>query len=94
MLLKDFLCSSSDFRNLKKHPSYSEKYKQRIVNQYRNGKASSEIFKEYGMSSSVFYKRESVSGERVNEIKVVNEVTERGGGILSTPDRVKEYIFR
>ena len=41
---------------MKKYPSYSEEFKQSIVNLYRNGKPSSEIFKEYGMSTSVFYK--------------------------------------
>ena len=41
---------------MKKYPSYSEEFKQSIVNLYRNGKPSSEIFKEYGMTSSVFYK--------------------------------------
>lgn len=34
----------------------SEEYKQSIVNLYRNGKPTGEILKEYGMSSSVFYK--------------------------------------
>jgi len=41
---------------MKKYPSYSEEFKQSIVNLYRNGKPTGEILKEYGMSSSVFYK--------------------------------------
>jgi len=41
---------------MKKYPSYSEEFKQSIVNLYRNGKPSGEIFKEYGMASSAFYK--------------------------------------
>jgi transposase len=34
----------------------SEEYKQSIVNLYRSGKPSGEILKEYGISSSTFYK--------------------------------------
>ena len=39
-----------------KKTGYSEEFKQSIVNLYRNGKSSSDILKEYGMSSSVLYK--------------------------------------
>ena len=35
---------------------YSEEFKQSIVNLYRSGKGSGEIMREYGISSSTFYK--------------------------------------
>jgi len=41
---------------MKKIPKYSEEFKQSTVNLYRKGKASGEIMKEYGISSSTFYK--------------------------------------
>lgn len=39
-----------------KKTSYSEEFKQSVVNLYRSGKPSSEILAEYGISSSAFYK--------------------------------------
>ena len=41
---------------MRKNATYSEEFKQSIVNLYRNGKPTSEILKEYGMASSAFYK--------------------------------------
>lgn len=35
---------------------YSEEFKQSIVNLYKSGKSSSEITREYGMSSSILHK--------------------------------------
>ncbi len=35
---------------------YSEEFKQSIVNLYKSGKSSSEITREYGMSSSTLHK--------------------------------------
>lgn len=60
---------------------YTEEFKESIVNLYNSGKPSGEIIKEYGMSSSVFYKwvrkysrvqiseTESISMKEVNEMK-------------------------
>jgi transposase-like protein len=39
-----------------KKAGYSEEFKQSTVNIYRSGKPSGEILKEYGISSSTFYK--------------------------------------
>jgi transposase len=39
-----------------KKTGYNEEFKESLVNLYRNGKPSSEILKEYGISSSTFYK--------------------------------------
>ena len=42
--------------HMKKIPNYSEEFKQSIVSLYRNGKPTTEILGEYGISSSTFYK--------------------------------------
>lgn len=39
-----------------KTASYNEEFKKTIVNLYKSGKSSGEIIKEFGISSSVFYK--------------------------------------
>lgn len=39
-----------------KNQKYSEEFKQSIVSLYNSGKSSSEICKEYGMSSSTLHK--------------------------------------
>jgi len=41
---------------MKRGQGYNEEFKQSIVNLYRLGKSSSEIMKEYGISTSSFYK--------------------------------------
>ena len=41
---------------MKKIPSYSEEFKESVVNLYRNGKSTAEILTEYGISPSTFYK--------------------------------------
>jgi len=37
-------------------PKYDENYQRTVIELYRNGKPSKEIIKEFGISSSVFYK--------------------------------------
>jgi len=37
-------------------PKYDENFQKTVIELYRNGKASKEILKEFGISSSVFYK--------------------------------------
>jgi len=64
---------------MKKYPSYNEEFKQSIVNLYRNGKPSGEILKEYGMSSSAFYKwvkKYSVVQISETERMTMNEIKE------------------
>ena len=41
---------------MKKTTKYSEEFKESLVNLYRNGKSTTEILREYGMSASTFYK--------------------------------------
>ena len=41
---------------MKKGVKYNRETKESIVNLYQNGKPSSEIIKEYGVSSSCFYR--------------------------------------
>ena len=61
-----------------------ESFKKSIVNLYRNGKTSREIFKEYGMSWSVFYKWV----KKYAEIKIGEE------GTVMTANQVKELQKR
>jgi transposase-like protein len=37
-------------------PKYDESFQKTVIELYRNGKPSKEIIKEFGISSSVFYK--------------------------------------
>lgn len=61
--------------------TYTEEFKESIVNLYNSGKPSGEILKEYGISSSTFYKwvkrysivqiseTESMTMKEVNELR-------------------------